>query len=264
MYGSVPRLPLPDTDTLPPTEKSRVEAMRIARKEMETITAQRRIKSALKYRHKIHPFPSFQFGVKVRVWREDEKKFVGPYVVHGYDNEKTVYVMKDKIRLFSASKVRLIPPEIEESAETQLSSSADGTTAEESTSTRNLPGIGGEFPGVVSESENFLATSNPVFDIVSNIFFSSSISKTAIHEFQERNASRIFLTVVVKNKSDPRFDKAKVQEVDQLIKLGTYKIVPESEISRGETILQSRFVLTIKNFKGDTEYFKARLVILGI
>ena len=88
VYGSVPRLPLPDTDTLPPTEKSRVEAMRIPRKEMETITAQRRMKSALKYRHKIRPFPSFQFGDKVRIWREDEKKFVGPYVVHGYDNEK--------------------------------------------------------------------------------------------------------------------------------------------------------------------------------
>ena len=44
IYGSVPQLPLTDTDTLPPTEKSRVEAMRTARKEMETITAQNRIK----------------------------------------------------------------------------------------------------------------------------------------------------------------------------------------------------------------------------
>ena len=88
VYGSVPQLPLTDTDTLLPTEKSCVEAMRVARKEMETTTAQRRIESALKYRHKIRPFPSFQFGDKVRIWREDEKKFVCSYVVHAYDNEK--------------------------------------------------------------------------------------------------------------------------------------------------------------------------------
>ena len=67
----------------------------------------------------------------------------------------------------------------------------------------------------------------------------------------------------MKNRSDPRFGKAKVEEGDNLIKLKTYKIVPESEISSQGTILQSRFVLEINNFKEDNEYFKARLVILG-
>ena len=75
-------------------------------------------------------------------------------------------------------------------------------------------------PEVISEGENFLATSNPVFDVVSGIFFSSSISKKAIHEFRKRKSGRIFVTVVLKNKSDPRFDNAKVKEFDKLIKLG--------------------------------------------
>ncbi len=101
----------PDVSSLPPDQKSRIESMRIARKEMETITAQRRISLALKHRHGLKPNPPFQFGDKVRIWREDLNRFVGPYTVHGYDNEKTVYVMTDKIRPFSTSVVRLIPLE---------------------------------------------------------------------------------------------------------------------------------------------------------
>ena len=67
----------------------------------------------------------------------------------------------------------------------------------------------------------------------------------------------------MKNKTDPQFGKAIVKEVGKLIKLGIYEIFHESEVSSQETILQLRFVFNIKNFKEDTEYFKARLVIPG-
>ena len=56
---------------------------------------------------------------------------------------KTIYITADKIRPFSVSKVRLIPPETEESAETQPSFSSGGTLTEESTSAPNLPWISG-------------------------------------------------------------------------------------------------------------------------
>ena len=50
----------------------------------------------------------FKFGVKVRTWREEQNRLVGPYSVHGCDNEKTVCVMTDQIRPFPTSMVRII------------------------------------------------------------------------------------------------------------------------------------------------------------
>ena len=108
VFGTTPRIPLRSSDSLSSSKKSRQEAMRLARKEMETITAQRRIKAALKYRHVLHPHPCFKFGDKFRVWREELGRYTGPYRVHGYDNEKTVWLMTDKICPFSTSIVRLI------------------------------------------------------------------------------------------------------------------------------------------------------------
>ena len=69
--------------------------MRTARKEKEKIAAQRKISSALKHPNGLRPNPAFQFGDKVRIWREDQKRFVDLYTVHGYDNEKTVYIVTD-------------------------------------------------------------------------------------------------------------------------------------------------------------------------
>ncbi len=68
---------------------------------------------------------------------------------------------------------------------------------------------------------------------------------------------------MVNDKHDSRFHDAKVEEIDKLVKLGTFEVVPEVEISQKGTVLQSRFVLTIKNHGEPTEYFKARLYILG-
>ena len=106
--GAVPRIPLPDCSSLPPDEKTRFRAMKIARQEMETIKAQRRVASALKHRHSLRPHSFFKFGDKVRICREEKNEFAVPYTGHTYDNEKTAYVMTDKIRPFSASKISLI------------------------------------------------------------------------------------------------------------------------------------------------------------
>lgn len=55
------------------------------------------------------------------------------------------------------------------------------------------------------------------------------------------------MTLMVKDKNYPRCDQAKLDENDQLVKLGTFEIVPESSIFRNGTVLHSRFLLTIKN-----------------
>ena len=51
--------------------------------------------------------------------------------------------------------------------------------------------------------------------------------------------------------------------MQELLKKGTYQFVKEAHVPQGATILQSRFVLTIKNFNERNELFKTRLVILG-
>ena len=111
VHGAVPRIPLPNSNSLLLRQKAPLETMRTARQEMEIITAQPRMRLALKHKHGLRTHLVFKFGDKVRIWREELQKFTGPHIVHAYDNEKTVWVMTDTTRPFSTSMVRLIPPE---------------------------------------------------------------------------------------------------------------------------------------------------------
>lgn len=69
--------------------------------------------------------------------------------------------------------------------------------------------------------------------------------------------------MIFKNKRDPRFKNAKRKEIRELIDKGTYEFVREEDLPTKPTILQSRFVLNIKNFEEADQYFRARLVIYG-
>ncbi len=73
--------------------------------------------------------------------------------------------------------------------------------------------------------------------------------KARLHSFAKKGASAVFATVVVYDKKDARFDEAKIAEIRELIQKGTYEIVKEEDVPHDATILQSRFVLTIKNFE---------------
>ena len=73
---------------------------------METITAQRRVAIAPKHRHGRKSNLCLKNSNKVRIWREDQKRHVGPYTEHCFDNEETVYLMTDKIKTFSP---RMVP-----------------------------------------------------------------------------------------------------------------------------------------------------------
>ena len=272
VYGAVPRIPLPDCSSLPPDKKTRFRAMKIARQEMETITAQRPVASALKHRHSLRPHPFFKFGEKVRIWREEQNKFVGLYTVHAYDNEKTVYVMTDKIRPFSVSKIRLIPPSADEnqvqitpspiSLQEHVANNESPDSLAENPS-RRLPWISSEFPDVPQKFGSFISSSSPLYRTVIDAFLASPISHSTFQSFLKREAPSVYVTVMVKNKHDSRFNEAKIEEINKVVQLGTYEIVPETDyVSRG-TVPESRFVLTIKNHGEESEYFKARLVILG-
>ena len=202
MFGAVPRIPLPSTQTLPPSQCQRFEAMRKAREEMETITAQRRIKAALKHRHGLRNPPSFKFGDKARIWREDLNRFTGPFTVHAYDNERTVYVMTDKIRPFSTSVVRLVSEE----AQGPISPSE----------LRNIPPeINAELEELQNKFGPSLPSENATHSFLCDAFLRDPISESAIRKFAEKGSSSAFITVIVKDKNDSRFDQAKIDEVEK-------------------------------------------------
>ncbi len=87
-FGAIPRIPIPNSTTLLPSQQDRIEAKGSARKEMETITAHRRIRTALKLKHSLRPHNPFKFGDKFRIWRKELQRYVGPYTVHGYTTMK--------------------------------------------------------------------------------------------------------------------------------------------------------------------------------
>ncbi len=67
------------------------------------------------------------------------------------------------------------------------------------------------------------------------------------YTFPQKGASAVFATVVLHNKKDARFDEAKIAERRELIEKGTYEFVRE-DMPHDATVLQSRFVLTVKKF----------------
>ncbi len=88
-------------------------------------------------------------------------------------------------------------------------------------------------------------------------------AKCEIARFRKKCASAVFATVAVHGKKDSRFDEARIAEIRELIKKDTYEFVEEEEVPDDATILQSRFVFTIKTFENPDGHLKARLVILG-
>ena len=94
-------------------------------------------------------------------------------------------------------------------------------------------------------------------------FMNHPVSKVFIGYLVNHGATSGLITIIVKDKNDARFAEAEVEEVEKLIKLGSFEIVPESNIAKNGTTLHSRLVLNIKNHNKPIDYFKARLVILG-
>ena len=173
-----------------------------------------------------------------------------PYTVHAYGNEKTVYVMTDKVRPFSVSKIRLIPRSADENqvqvtpSPTSLREDVDNNESPDSLTenpSRRLPWISGEFPDVPQKFGSFISSSSPLYGTVIDSFLPSPISHSTFQSFPEREAHSVYVTVMMKNELDPRFNEAKIKEINISARLGTYEIVPETEhVSRG-TVLQSRF-----------------------
>ena len=108
LFGATPKIALPNLENLQIDQKARFEAMEIAPKEMETVTAQRRVKKALKQRVSKH-YPQFKFGDLLMVYLEELKRYEGPFTVHSFDNNRTVKIqIRNTIVPMSTSVVKKV------------------------------------------------------------------------------------------------------------------------------------------------------------
>ena len=79
VFGCVPRFP--STKSALPTQQQRMDAMQLARWETAIITAELRIRKALSSRVPRNADLVIEIGDLVRVFRDTDKRYVGPYPV---------------------------------------------------------------------------------------------------------------------------------------------------------------------------------------
>jgi len=249
LFGDTPKLPIANLDTVPSTQQKRFLALECARKEMLTITAQRRVSEALKRRLPKRDWFEGQEGDSVLVYREDSKKWEGPFIVHSYDGRKTVFVEivdssgRRRIAPFSVISVKL---------------HKDQSSADETSKTRDIIDELTDIEKQSHDMENSPETQTTVFEDLAPVLTPAIDSFLA----KQDKGTEVY-AIVIEDPYDTRFDDAKLKEVTQLLEKGTYAIVCSAEVPEDAVVLNSRFVLVIKNPGTKEEIYKARFVILG-
>ena len=107
VFGTIPKLPVGHIETLMPSQRDRFRALEFARREMETITAELRVKIAQKNRSASLEILDLDVGDPVLVYRERTKKWEGPFKFVSQDG-KTVKVQppRGNEQEFSVSAVK--------------------------------------------------------------------------------------------------------------------------------------------------------------
>jgi Reverse transcriptase (RNA-dependent DNA polymerase) len=96
----------------------------------------------------------------------------------------------------------------------------------------------------------------PPLDTPKVSYVSTSNSETHDQEVLHRTETAL-------NQSDARFDDAKKIELQQLLDRGTFTPVLKNKVPLDAVILQTKWILVVKNPGSTDELFKARLVVLG-
>lgn len=227
VFGIMPRFP--STNSRLPGHRERMEAIRIANAEMATITAEMRIRQALRAKTPASADYVINPGDNVRVFRESDKRFLGPYRVVQVEG-KQIFIERDGKRV-QHNIDQIIPERI----------------------------FNGDVPAAAIHAK--LAT----FDETGHTATADHLSKMNPRERVE--TPRILLTELLKP-NDPRgyspeFVAAKKKEMDGLLRRGTWKVVLRDEVPSGANILGGRFVMSIKDTETDEPVYKARYVVQG-
>ena len=241
VFGTIARLPIGGLNALPSTEKESFEAMKTAREEMLAITAERRLSAALRERQSRSQAFIPKEGDLVRVYRENPERFEGPFPVHSYDQRKTVWLEARD----GSGRLRIVPFSLSQ--------------------TRRLLEEPVEGQDVITDLHNVQDNSDSIPPLVEPDSLQPSVQEIfgGITPTEDALPLDAFTVEIVTDSQDGRFHQAKINELKQLLDKGTYKFVSKNDIPDDAVVLDSRFVLTIKNLESEVPIFEARFVILG-
>jgi len=105
VFGCLPRLTPVNSHN--PAQKQRMRALHEARKEMASVTAELRIRKALMTRAHPNTDIIINQGDKVRVFRETDRKYIGPFPVIRVDGKKVFVLQNDTEKQYSLHQVVL-------------------------------------------------------------------------------------------------------------------------------------------------------------
>ncbi len=75
--------------------------------------------------------------------------------------------------------------------------------------------------------EEILTPGSNLYESMVNVLLSDSASEQYFESQTKNGASKVFQTVTIEDRNDPRFDEPKIEEIDKLAKMGINKFVPE-------------------------------------
>ncbi len=99
VFGCVPRFP--SVDSKLPDQQYRMDALSVARQEMDTIVSELRVQKALASRFPRNAKLKIEPGYKVRICRETDKKYIGPYPVIRVYGKQLFVIISDREVQFS-------------------------------------------------------------------------------------------------------------------------------------------------------------------
>ena len=223
VFVTVPRFPIMNTEL--PKQEERMEALKKAQAEMNSIVAERRVKRALLHRvpnaahHVIKP------GMEVLVYREKEKRWMGPLLATAV-NGKIVTVKNEGNSAIADFNIQQLKPYF-----------------------RPIP-----FLENVQNKNSEFAINYMMKDIATKNGPKSPDYGVHMTEVILQNDSRL---------KDERFKAAKQNEIRGLVERGTWKIVMKDEVLKDANIMGGRFVLAIKDQGTSKEVWKARFIVQG-
>lgn len=94
VFGCLPRFPATTSNIV--EQQKRMKALSEARREMSTITAELRIRQALLSRVPRNADTIIEPGQKVKVYRETDRKYIGPFPVSRVDG-KQIFVLQNEV-----------------------------------------------------------------------------------------------------------------------------------------------------------------------
>ena len=224
VFGVLPRFPVSTIDL--PNQVDRMNALKSARAEMETIACELKLAQAL--RSKLPPAADYQLSVgdQVLVKREKIAAAQGPFPIVEIDADgKQIFILDEKgaKKQFSVSQIR---PYYQEPSDILFSH------------------INDMLHDFRSEPASAPAHDTPEKNICST------------------HVSEVIKCTDPRSLSDAAIS-AKRKEIGGLLSRKTWKVVCERDVPTDANIMGGRFVLTLKDVGTDKPFFKARYVVQG-